>query len=394
MKHFTPAKIIGLVGLLVVATAAGSAAAAPPQGAPAQPAAPQAAPAAPGHEEAPSTCENMPVPSTSDTTSSTASGDPYGPEALVADALSKVCLSDDQRGAVEQLGREVKPKEEAVATARHAFVTTLAEQVRADNFDENALKPKIDDLVKAREDASPVLRKALEDLHGILDPGQRAAFVGALESRMKDIKDGAQGWLDSMAKDLALSDDQKTRIKDVLARSQSNAESDVDRTKGVFDAFKGDQFSIEQIAPESDVGTRTRTRAEAMVDAAREIAGILTEDQRTKLADKIEARTQGNAPGEAPSTGTPPNTAPPNTGMPNTGTGRVEPSTGIPNTGAPGTEDVGTTGQGLFVAGGGYRAGVVRGWGGGFGYGGGFYRGVRTGYVAGYPFAGWGPGIW
>ncbi len=372
MKHFTPAKIIGLVGLLVVATAAGSAAAAPPQGAPGPVAPPQAAPAAPSPKQAPSTCENTPGQSTG-ATSPTASGDPYGPEALVADALSKLCLSDDQRGAVEQLGREVKPKEEAVANARHAFVTTLAEEVRADNFDESALEPKIADLVKARQDASPVMRKALEDLHGILDPGQRAAFVDALEGRMKDIRDGAKGWLDSMATDLGLSDDQKTRIKDVLDRSQSNVESDIDRTKAVFDAFKGDQFSIEQIAPESDVGTRTRSRVAAMVTTAREIASILTEDQRSKLADKIEARTEGGAPGETPSTG--------------------KPSTGTPSTGTPSSEDVGTTDQDLFI-GGGYRAGAVRGWGAGYGYGGGYYRGVRTGYVAGYPFAGYGPGIW
>lgn len=385
MKHFTPAKLIGVVGLLVVATAAGTVVAAPPQAGQS------------GHEEAPTTCPET-GRSTSGTTGQTVSGDPYGPEALVAEALSKVCLSDDQRGAVEQLGREVKPKAEAVANARHAFVTTLAEQVRSDNFDENALKPKIDDLVKAREEASPVMHKALEDLHGILDPGQRGAFVGALENSMKEMKDSAKSWLESLGKDLGLSDDQKMHIKDVLGRSESDVESDIDRTKAIFDAFKGDQFDVDKLAPESDVGSRCRARAEEMVTNAREIAGILTADQRSKLADKIESKTEGNEAGgtpstEAPSTGTP-STGTPGSQLPSTGRPRVGttlPNAGTPNYKTPGGGDLGTSDQDLFI-GGGYHAGAVRGW----GWGGGYARGgfVRGGYVGGYPFWGYGPGIW
>ncbi len=360
---------------------------------------PAATPVQPGHgqQQAPSTCAGMTggSSSTNDTTGSTVSGDPYGPEALAADALSKVCLSDDQRGAVEQLGREVKPKAEEVSTARHAF-----EQVRADNFDESALKPKIDDLVKAREDASPVLRKALEDLHGILDTGQRSAFADAIEGRMKQISDSSKSWLNSLATDINLSDDQKSRIKDVLTKEQADNEVDLDRAKAVFDAFKGDTFSIEQVVPESDVGMRTRACAEHMVDSARQVADILTADQRTKLADKIESRIEGGATGAgAPSTGTP-NTMPPSTGAPSTGTpstgtpSTVTPRSGAPNSNTPsmGDEGLDTTDQGVFI-GGGYRAGAVRGWGWGGGYVGGGYRSLSTGYVAGYPFGGY-YGVW
>ncbi|HEX8791079.1 MAG TPA: Spy/CpxP family protein refolding chaperone [Polyangiaceae bacterium] len=393
MKHFTPAKLIGVVGLLVVATAAGTVVAAPPQGAPTAP-----------KEQAPSTCEGMPGKSMSGPTTPVVSGDPYGPEALVADALSKVCLSDDQRGAIEQLGREVKPKAEAVANARHAFVTTLAEQVRADNFDDSALSPKIDDLVKARVDASPVLHKALDDLHGILDAGQRSTFVDAIDSDIQHARDASKGLLESLAKDLGLSDDQKAHVKDVIDRSKSDIESDIDRTKAIFDAFKGDSFAIDKLAPESDVGSRARERAERMVTCAREIAGILTADQRSKLADKIESKAEGNAPGQNPSGTTPPSTGTPGTaapqpgapnygapsyGTPNTGA----PSTGTPNTQAPSDENLGTTDQDLFV--GGYRAGGLGGWGWGGGYRAGFYRGFGGAYVGGYPFmGGFGPGIW
>lgn len=400
MKHFTAAKLIGLVGLVVVATAAGTASAAATQATP---------PQTGQQQQAPSTCAS--TTGSSDTTSPIITGDPYGPAALVADALSKVCLSDDQRGAIEQLGREVKPKEEAVANARHAFVTTLAEEVRSDNFDDSALRPKIDDLVKTHEDASPVMRKALEDLHGILDSGQRAAFVDAIEARMKDIGDASKSWLDSLSKDLGISDDQKAHIKDILDRSRSDVDSDRDRAKSIFDAFKGDQFSIDQVAPEKDVGARVRSRADAMVDCARDIAGILTADQRNKLADMIESKIGGNATGaepsgKTPSTGTPstgtpatgtPSTGTPSTGTPSTGTPNTQPSTGEPSQQAPSDENVDTSQEALFIGrGGGYRVGAVRGWGGGYGYAGGWgYRGVRTAYFGGYPFiGGYAPGIW
>ena len=402
MKH-SAAKLIGVVGLLVAATATGTSFAQAPQSAP---------PAPGGQQQAPNTCQSKGGgPSTSDTTSPIATGDPYGPVALVVDSLSKVCLTDDQRGAIEQLGREVRPKEEVVANAHHALVTTLAEDVRSDNFDDAALKSKVDDVVKARKDSSPTLRKALEDLHGILDSGQRAQFVDAIDARLDHMKNASKSWADKLATDLGLSDEQKTRVKDVLDTTKSDLESDRDRVKAVFDAFKGDQFNVDQIAPESDVETRVRARTESMVRCAREIAAILTADQRSKLADKIESKAEKNEAGTHPSGGTQgtgtPNTGAPNSGTPNVGTPNMgAPGVGAPGMGGPGTgttypQGTGTPGGDLnrnqqyqFI--GGYGFGPIGGWGyGGLGYGAGYGTYQSTTYVGGYPFiGGWGPGIW
>ncbi len=317
--------------------------------------------------------------------------------ALVVDALSKVCLTDDQRGAIEQLGREVRPKEEAVANARHALLTTLAEDVRSDNFDDAALKSKVDDVVKARKESSPGLRKALEDLHGILDSNQRAQFADAIDARIDQMKSASKSWADKLSTDLALSDEQKTRVRDVLDTTKSDRESDRDRVKAVFDAFKGDQFNVDQIAPESDVEARARARTESMVRCAREIAAVLTADQRSKLADKIESKAERNSAGRNPSGGTQ-GTGTQNTGAPNMGA----PGMGTPNMGTPGTgttypqggpgtpgSDLNRNQQNQFI--GGYGLGPIGGW----GYGGGYGVYQSSTYVGGYPFiGGWGPGIW
>ncbi len=298
-----------------------------------------------------------------------AAGNQFGPRKLIADALSKVCLSDEQRSAIEQLGKTVAPHEQAVASARHAFLRDLAEQLRSGAIDDSALRDEIDALVQARQEASPVLHKALDDLHGILDPGQRATFADALEARMKEIGDASHSWFDQFAKDLNLSDDQKSKIQDVLAKGKPGLEKEIALDKSAFDAFKTNHFSMDELVPVSEVGDKTRARAERMVANAKEIASILTPEQRSALADRIESKFGENKVGQV--------------------------SAG---------EDVGNSQQafvaraGGFRAGGvgaaGFRAGAVGGWGGGYGVRGG-YAAVGGGYGVGYPMVGgYGPGIW
>ena len=131
----------------------------------------------------------------------------------------------------------------------------------------------------------------------------------------------------------------------------------------VLDAFKKDDFSMEKILPISEVGNRTRMRAEGMVRAAKELAGILTPEQRADLVKRMESKTTSGAPEE-----------------------EVEPG------GAPQAEPRGETQQSIVVSRG-YRAGAVGGWGGG-GYAA-RRTTVRTGYAGGYPLVGgYGPGVW
>lgn len=337
MKRFMFANVIWPIGLLVV-TAGGTASAA---------------------EMAPTVCEGQ--NETESSTDRPRYGSPeaaqkrevFGPVALIAAGLSKTCLNDEQRAAAEQLGKQVSEKEKAVADARHAFRSALVDQLKSGRIDEGALKDEIDAVVKARTEASPVLRKAIEDLHGILDPGQRAALADAIEAHMKEIGKASGAWLDAFAKDLNLSDDQKSRIRDVLAKASPELEEERAGAAAAFDAFKKDDFSIEKISPVARVSERTRARAEGMVARAKEIMAILTPDQRADLAKKIESAAR---------------------------------------------EQVGTSQQGdqvqqsLVARRTGYRAGAVGGWGGGVSAS---RTTVRTGYAAGYPLVGgYGPGVW
>lgn len=292
--------------------------------------------------------------------------EPYGPVAHIADALAKVGLNEEQRAAAEKLGKEVAEKEKAVVDAREGLKVALAKQLKEGKIDEQALEHEIDALVKAREAASPALRKAVENLHGILNEEQRGDFVDALKSRMKDLDQASQKWFGELSKDLRLTEEQRNKAKDVLEKTKGNLAEEHKKAEALFEAFKGKEFKIERIVPISDVGERTRKRATEMIGIAKELTDILTPEQRSELAKKLEAKHPS------------------------------EPLKGVhmPKIGGHETEaaPLGEAQQGIIV-GGGYRAGAVRGWGGGYSA-----RSMTVsggGYAAGYPFiGGYGMGIW
>jgi Spy/CpxP family protein refolding chaperone len=312
--------------------------------------------------------------------SAQAQGDVNGVIELVSGALAKTCISDDQRAAVEKLGKTVATKEHEVRDARRALLFAVAEQVRAGKVDEAGLKDKVDALVTAREDASPELRKAIEDLHGILDKDQRATFVDAIEARMKELAGGADAWLDSLAKDLDLSTAQKAAIRNVLDESRSELQEERKAAVADFEAFKGDDFSMEKISPIAQVGDKTRSRIDRMFHTAKEIVAFLSVEQMGKLADRIEARAgaKGSTGAQRPISS--PSSEPDQVNPEQAGVEQVGP------------EQVGESEEPIIAARGGFRAGAVGGWGGGYAS-----RSVAVGggYAAGYPLVGgYGPGIW
>jgi Spy/CpxP family protein refolding chaperone len=270
---------------------------------------------------------------------------------LIAAGLSKVNLSDAQKARVDEIAKTIVGKEKEVIDARRALMRGVIEQLKAPEFDETALKGPIDDLVKARKDASPTMRGAIEDLHGLLDVDQRSAFVDAIKERLQAHQAGMKHMADKIAQDLALTPEQTAKLKDVLSAAGPALESGRTNAQSVFDAFKSSDFSMERVAPISHVATRTRERAEGMVGLAKKISKVLTPEQRTELASKIEEHMQRRH-----------------------GQGCVTPpaSTG-------GGENVGRVSSGWL----------------GYGFGFPYYGGFGYGYGLGYPFYGsLGWGIW
>jgi Spy/CpxP family protein refolding chaperone len=218
-----------------------------------------------------------------------------------SDALSKANLNDQQKSAVEQIGKQVGAKEQAVGNASHALNDALADQLKSGNVDENALKDKVDALVKAEQDAAPARQKAMDDLHGVLDPKQRTAFADSMENSLKQASTGqppsASAGIDSMAKDLNLTDDQKRKLQDVIGQPPAPSNDARDAQIAAFEAFKKDDFSSEKTSPSGDVAGQTRDTAKKMIDSTKAIAAILTPEQRQKLATEMKGPSQSSQRG-------------------------------------------------------------------------------------------------
>ncbi len=289
--------------------------------------------------------------------------------AAAAGSVFPVGPGQDQKDALQQVGKDVDAKVAAVDDAKRDFLKSLADEIDSGNVDASTLHPQIQKVVDAAVAASPDLRKAFDKLHDILDPSQRQQFVDAFRQVIKnhtsDVDPKQQ--LDKWAKALNLTDEQKQKIGSILDEDRVDEKVEKDRMDLVLDAFTGDTFSMDDLLPESSVGPRTERMLDKIVDVAKQVTAVLTPDQRKTAAQAIRDRASGaGAEGGGAQAGT------------GTTTG------GTASAPASRAEAVGSTSQAIWAGG---RVGYRGGYAGGVGYAGG-YR-VSSGYGFG---GGWGYG--
>jgi Spy/CpxP family protein refolding chaperone len=232
----------------------------------------------------------------------------HGPVKLFGAALGEVPLTASQRTAIEGLATAAEARHADARTAGQDLMTTLATQIEAGQIDRTALQPKLDAMVASMQKAQPLDRSAFEQLHAILTPDQRAAFVDAVASHVGDLKDkmGERHGMHQWAADLNLTDDQKSQIKDaMMARFKADGHDAKEEWKGakhqgkqVMDAFKGDRFVFDEVAPPKDVAAMVNRTSGHLLGVAEVALPILTPAQRTLAAQKVREHAQ-NADGHS-----------------------------------------------------------------------------------------------
>ena len=100
-------------------------------------------------------------------------------------------------------------------------------------------------------------------------------------------------WLDKLGETLSLTDAQKDQIKADVDSIKPTVEAHHALFGKVVEAFKGDQFSMEQVVPNYDPAKHAVEVAGMMVKATQEAAKILTPEQRKLAAEKIRERVGG-----------------------------------------------------------------------------------------------------
>jgi hypothetical protein len=241
---------------------------------------------------------------TAEAEESTASPMHGGAGKLIDKALDEVQLRPDQKSAVEAMKAEAEKRHAPVKAAKERLATAVADQIEKGELDRCALAPDTKALASAAADAHPGDRAAFEKLHSILDPTQRAAFVDALKRQWDAVEKMHEpaALADRMAKDLKLSADQKTSMERVLTGLREVREAEPsyaahrERWTKILDAFKGDHFVLDQIAPEGDVAAHSAAKVERRLWAAEAILPVFSPEQRKFVADKIREAVKGIAP--------------------------------------------------------------------------------------------------
>ena len=229
---------------------------------------------------------------------------------LFGEALGDVPLRADQRTEIEKLAADADARHEAARKAHTAIGAELAAQVEKGTLDRTALQAKLDAAAAEMDKSRPADRAAFQRLHDILDASQRTAFVDALKAKMhdkgaamheKDHKGGPQG-MHAWADELKLTDAQRDQIKDKMREEFKKAHASGEQPDfakmrehhehggKVLDAFKADNFKIDEVAPPGDAKAHAREMSDRMFKMVEIALPILTPEQRTIAAQKIRER--------------------------------------------------------------------------------------------------------
>ena len=239
-----------------------------------------------------------------DTEQQSAADSMHGGGKLIEEALDEVQLRPDQKSEVEKLTAEAEKRHAPVKAAKKEFLTALADQIEKGKLDRCALAPTVMALASAGAEALPGDRAAFEQLHSILDPEQRTTFVDALRRHWESLKKMHEpaALAEKMAKDLNLTESQKASMEKVLAglheirTAEPGYAAHRERWAKILDAFKGDRFALDEVAPMGDVAAHKTAHVEHRLWAGEAILGVLTPEQRKAVADKIREHLKETAP--------------------------------------------------------------------------------------------------
>lgn len=225
----------------------------------------------------------------------------HGPLKVVADALGDVPLTAAQRATVEKMATDTETRHAAARAAHKDLMLAVAGQVQAGAIDRTALAPKLAAIVSAMQAAQPADRAAFEQLHALLSPDQRVAFVDAMEARAGERKGAMHDKhpLQQWAADLQLTDDQKTQIHAAMKQRWQAAGHDGpggpmaehhQQGKQMLAAFTKDRFVMDEVSPPKDVAAHAQHMADHMLGLAEVALPILTPQQRALAAQKLRDR--------------------------------------------------------------------------------------------------------
>jgi hypothetical protein len=228
----------------------------------------------------------------------------HGPAHHLFKQVVALDLRDDQRAAVSEieqnLAADMAPHRETV----RQVARLLADGIETGRLEHEDAAAQQAALAASIVDAKASFAGAMNDVHDVLDEGQRAALVAQLQQQHQLHQEGraegehAHGPLAMLALELGLGEEQKAALRDELRsgveavfpdRKAHRLEMET-RMKAMADAFVSDSFD----AADFDMGPGAEQALESFTEVAThaiDVSGrVLSIGQRQALAALIRTR--------------------------------------------------------------------------------------------------------
>jgi Spy/CpxP family protein refolding chaperone len=234
---------------------------------------------------------------------------------FIAMSLDTLGVSPEQEVAVEKIRRELHAKMEPARAAEQSVVATLADGLAAGSIDAAKVDAAVAQATAAAATSHDASADALNELHAVLTPPQRAALADKVDAHWAVWqKANAEetgtvapegGHLATLAMDLGLTTEQVDKIRANLAEGMKpvprlDAQEIATHLRAFGDAFRGETFDARTLttaggAEAHMVGWGTAHMAH-FVEA---VSPVLTPEQRAEYAQSLREHANHNPSAQA-----------------------------------------------------------------------------------------------
>ncbi len=227
---------------------------------------------------------------------------------FIAMSLDTLGVADDKRAAIQKIQTDLHTRFQPALAADQKLVATLADGVAASNVDSAKVDAALSDVVVAAGLVRDASTDALNQLHALLAPAERAALIDKVEAhwavwQRANAEDGPTGTSDEshlavLAADLGLTDAQVAKTEEHLGTSMKpvarvDTQAMTANLKKFGDAFRSESFDARTFTGESGAnGADARMAGWGAAYLAHMIEALspeLTPEQRPKLVERLRA---------------------------------------------------------------------------------------------------------
>jgi Spy/CpxP family protein refolding chaperone len=234
---------------------------------------------------------------------------------FIAMSLDTLGVSPEQRAAVEKIRTDLHARMEPARSAEQNLGVILADGLAAGNIDAAKVDASVAQVTAAAQAVHDASADALNELHNVLTPPQRAALVDKVESHWAVWQkanaeetgtaspDG--GRLAMFAADLGLTPDQVDKIRAGLGEGMNGVprldpQEIATHLRAFGDAFRSEKFDARVLTTASGANAHlVGWGAAHMAHFVETVGPVLTADQRTKLAQTLREHAAHNPSAQA-----------------------------------------------------------------------------------------------